>query len=88
MLAHIVEWYNRGIFDAPENPWLHRSNLVLTPPHTPKRGQFDLNHPLKDVASKMPLILSLLLPAQKAEHKSRKKCTNIPEVTGQCNTMF
>jgi hypothetical protein len=44
---------------APNTTGLHRSNSVLTPPHTPKRGQFNSNHPLKDVASKMPLILSL-----------------------------
>ena len=36
-----------------------------------KKGRFKLNHPLMDVASKMPLLISLLLPA-KAENNSRK----------------
>jgi hypothetical protein len=40
-----------------------------------------------DVASKMPLLISLPLPT-KAEHNSRKKCTNIPEVDRQNNAMF
>jgi hypothetical protein len=52
-----------------------------------QKGQLNLNRPLEDVASKMPLLISLLLPT-KAEHNSRKKCTNIPEVTGQYNAMF
>jgi hypothetical protein len=36
-----------------------------------KKGQFNLNYPLIDVASKMPLIFSPLLPT-KAKHNSRK----------------
>jgi hypothetical protein len=36
----------------------------------------------------MPLLISLLLATQTAEHKSRKKCTNIPEVASQSNAMF
>ena len=36
-----------------------------------KKGRFNLNHPLMDVASKMPLLISLL-SSTKAEHNSRK----------------
>lgn len=42
-----------------------------------KKGQFNLNHPLMDVASKMPLLIS-----------QQKKCTNIPEVANNDNAMF
>jgi hypothetical protein len=42
-----------------------------------QKGAVQFEPPLMDVISKMPLILSL-----------QKKCTNIPEVTGQNNAVF
>jgi len=44
---------------------------VLTPPHN-KRGQLNLNYPLKDVASKMPL---LIFPAEKMHKHPRSHPT-------------
>jgi len=52
-----------------------------------KKGRFNLNHPLMDVASKMPLIISLLLPA-KAENNSRKNARTPQKIPDKNNAMY
>jgi hypothetical protein len=51
-------------------------SCINTTTHT-KKGQFNLNYPLIDLASKMPLLISL-----------PEKCTNILEDTDYGNAMF
>jgi hypothetical protein len=63
--------YTLGIFDAPDKMGCAYSTSCINPATHTKKGRLNLNHPLMDVASKMPLLISLLLPT-KAEHNSRK----------------
>ena len=63
------------------------STPCINPTTYTKKRRFDLNHPLKDVASKMPLLISLFLPTQKAELSSRKNTRTFqksPDKIMQC----
>ena len=47
--------------EAPGNTGLRKFNPVLTLPHN-KKGWLNLNHPLMDVASKMPFLFFFAVP--------------------------